>query len=324
MFSFSKLSLAPLVLGLFILTACTSEPTALSLDPAVDESSSLLSLPCRIQPGCSSPTYDSYLNLRYAELSNSNQLDLYVPKGDGPFPVVVWIHGGGWNSGDKANPRALYLAAQGYAVASLNYRLSPEAIFPAQIHDVKAAIRWLRANANRYDLDPNRIAAWGASAGGHLAALLGTSADDPTLEDLSMGHPEYSSQVQAVVDWYGPTDFLQMEAQDLRCSKINHDSPSSGESQLVGCAIQSCPTAVAAANPLTYVTPNDPPFLIQHGTLDCVVPPGQSVLLRDSLQAARVPVTLDLLPLQSHGGGYFSKPAIDRQVQTFLEETLEP
>ncbi|MEX2261351.1 MAG: alpha/beta hydrolase [Bryobacteraceae bacterium] len=125
------------------------------------------------------------------------------------LPVVVWVHGGGWRAGSKDKPRCLSLVREGYAIVAINYRLSGEATFPSQIYDVKAAIRWVRANAKQYGFDPERIAVFGASAGGHLAALAGTSGGVKELEG-SLGNAEESSRVQAVVDWFGPTDFLQM------------------------------------------------------------------------------------------------------------------
>lgn len=267
-------------------------------------------------------SYTAYKDLVYAGLSDKNRLDLYVPNGAGPHPLVVWVHGGGWQSGDKAQTPALFLAERGYAVASVNYRLSGEAIFPAQIHDVKAAVRWLRANAADYSLDPARIAAWGSSAGGHLVALLGTSGDVAALEDLSMGNAAYSSRVRAVVDWYGATDLLQMDAQLQPPCRGNHNAADSAESRLIGCAIQTCPEAAARANPITYVSADDPPFLLHHGTADCTVPPGQSQLLYAALQGASVPATLYQLEGAGHGGPAFSTTAVQQQVQDFLDSTL--
>ncbi|MCS7032436.1 MAG: alpha/beta hydrolase, partial [Phycisphaerae bacterium] len=136
------------------------------------------------------------------------KLDLYLPpKPETPLPVVVWIHGGGWSSGSKDNPPAVRLTSQGYAVASINYRLTDSATFPAQIHDAKAAIRWLRAHADHYGLDPARIGVWGASAGGQLALLLGVGADVPELEGTLGEHRDQSSRVACVVDYFGTVEF---------------------------------------------------------------------------------------------------------------------
>ena len=177
-----------------------------------------------------------YRDIAYVADGHERQkLDLYVPETGENLPLIIWIHGGAWRGGDKKNYiRREYLKA-GYAGASLNYRLSQHAIFPAQIEDVKAAVRWLRANAETYGLDPNRFAAWGSSAGGHLVAILGTAGD---VDKFEVGENlEVSSRVQAVVDYFGPTDFLQMDAQSLPDGLV-HNAPDSPESQLVGGPIQ--------------------------------------------------------------------------------------
>ena len=136
-------------------------------------------------------------------------LDLYIPDGATKPPLIVWVHGGAWRAGSKAKPPALWMLERGYAVASISYRLSQQAVFPAQIHDCKAAIRWLRAHASKYGYDAERIGAWGASAGGHLVALLGTSSGVKELEG-DLGYNDQSSRVQAVVDYFGPTDVTAM------------------------------------------------------------------------------------------------------------------
>ena len=203
-------------------------------------------------------------DLAYTSVPRRLALDLYTPAGTPPFPVVVWIHGGSWVSGVRdifpGHP-ALRLRDRGYAVATIDYRLVPEGFFPAQSHDCKAALRWLRGNADRYGLDRNRIAAWGASAGGHLAALLGTGGGLAALEDLSQGHPGESSRVQAVVDWFGPADYRLADAQQQLTAAL-----------LLGCPIALCPDKAALASPVSHVDGADPPFLIQHGTADRVVP----------------------------------------------------
>jgi hypothetical protein len=156
-----------------------------------------------------------YLDLSYAEQSNAQKLDIYLPEeGKGPFPVILSVHGGAFLGGDKRDGQLIPMLKgleKGYAIVSINYRLSGEATWPAQILDCKAAVRWIRAHAGDYKLDPERIAAWGGSAGGHLSAVLGTSGDIPELEDPDQGNAAYSSRVQAVVDWFGPTDFLEMD-----------------------------------------------------------------------------------------------------------------
>jgi len=190
------------------------------------------------------------------------------------------------------------LLKDGYAIASVSYRLSQQAIFPAQIEDCKAAIRWLRAHAEQYKLDPKRFGAWGASAGGHLVALLGTAGD---MQEWDNGeYQDYSSQVQAICDWFGPTDFLRMN--DVP-GTMDHDAPDSPESQLIGGAIQENEDKVAYANPITYITSDDPPFLIMHGKEDRTVIPQQSELLHQALQAADVESTLLIIKGTGHGFG---------------------
>jgi acetyl esterase/lipase len=258
-------------------------------------------------------------NLVYARADGKDLLlDLYVPESatNGRFPVVVWIHGGAWRSGSKEKPPAARLTARGYAVASISYRFSAEALFPAQIHDAKAAVRWLRANAAEYGLDPARFAAWGASAGGHLAALLGTSGGVAALEG-TLGNQNRSSRVQAVIDFFGPTDFLKMDAAG---SKMHHDAPDSPESKLIGGPIQQNAEKAARANPITYVSADDPPFLIMHGDRDPLVPHDQSRLLHEALKKAGVEATFETVEGAGHG---FSGPEIDRAVDAFLDRRLK-
>ena len=245
------------------------------------------------------------------------RLDLYLPPESGSAPLIVWIHGGAFRMGSKADRVPFDMLEQGYAIASLNYRLSQHARFPAQIEDCKAAVRWLRAYADTYGLDPLHFASWGESAGGHLAAMLGTAGHERSFEVGE--HLEHSSRVQAVLDFFGPTDFAQMDAQRLPDGQI-HDAPDSPESQLVGGPIQEHPAEVARANPVTYVTPEAPPFLIVHGDRDPLVPYHQSTLLVDALRAAGVPVTFYTVVGARHGG--FDDPHIPILVQDFLAAHL--
>ena len=267
-------------------------------------------------------------DLEYARFENQSlRLDLYLPEGQGPFPVIIWIHGGGWTSGDKDldpdDPQVLQVG-RGYAVASINYRLSQQAKFPAQIEDCKAAVRWLRARASNYNLDPARIAVWGSSAGGHLAALLGTSGDVVELEG-SEDNPGYPSRVNAVVDWFGPTDLLKMSADSLPfpCNILDHNSPFSPESLLIGCAIQTCPDKTDKANPIKYVSADDPPFLIMHGDRDCLVGPQQSRRLYDALTAVGAEATLKFIAGAGHGGSQFDEADNRKLVEHFLDENLK-
>lgn len=251
------------------------------------------------------------------------RLDLYLPAASfaRPLPLIVWVHGGafrmGSKEGDPDNPLPLDYLARGYAVASINYRLSQHAIWPAQIEDCKSAVRWLRAHAVAQGIAPARIAAWGPSAGGHLAAMLGTAGHVRAFD--TGPHAEFDSSVRCVVDYYGPTDFLQMDTQRLPDGML-HDTPDSPESQLVGGPIQEHRAATARANPVTYVTPAAPPFLIVHGDADPLVPHGQSVLLRDALAAAGADVTF--YTVRGGGHGHFTDPAVPAMTQAFLEKHL--
>ena len=247
------------------------------------------------------------------------KLDLYVPDAGNNLPLIIWIHGGAWRGGNKTRYAPMKYLTSGYAGVSLNYRLSQHAIFPAQIEDVKAAVRWLRANAETYRFDPNRFAVWGSSAGGHLAAMLGTAGDVTEFEGGE--NLEVSSRVQAVVDYFGPTDFLQMDAHRFPDGLV-HDAPDSPESQLVGGPIQEHKHRVARANPITYVSTDDPPFLIIHGDRDKLVPYHQSVLLKDALKAASVPFTF--YRVVGGGHGWFKDPKVPELTKTFLEEHLKP
>lgn len=235
-----------------------------------------------------------------------------------PMPVVVYIFGGGWRTGDRSQGIAPLtpLAEKGYFCASIEYRLSQEAVFPAQIEDCKCAIRFLRAKAKEYNLDPDRIAVWGASAGGHLAALLGTSGGVKELEGTG-GWSEFSSRVQVAVDWFGPTDFLRMDAAG---SRMKHDAAESSESRLIGGPIQENKVKTAKASPLTYVTKDDSTFLIMHGDQDPLVPINQSELLVSALRKAGVKVRYEIFPGAQHG---FVGELAENMVMEFLEENLK-
>lgn len=250
-------------------------------------------------------------------------LDIYQPEASTmqPRPLIVWIHGGAWRAGNKDRCPAAPFVNDGYIVASISYRLSQEAIFPAQIHDSKAAIRWLRENAAKYHIDPERIGVWGSSAGGHLVALLGTSGGVAELEGDVGGNADQSSRVQAVVDFFGPTDFLQMDAHSI--GKLVHDAPDSPESQLVGGPIQQNPEKVRAANPITYVSKDDPPMLIVHGDEDASVPHHQSELLYAALQQAGVESEFYTVKGGKHGfGGEFQTPGLQQRVLEFFNRHL--
>lgn len=248
----------------------------------------------------------------------SRSLDIYLPaKADAPRPLIVWIHGGAWRAGSKDNCPAIPLTGRGYVVASINYRLSQEAVFPGQIYDCKAAIRWLRANADKYGIDPKRIGVWGSSAGGHLVALLGTAGDVKVLEG-DAGNNNQSSRVQAVCDWFGPSDLARMGEGK---SHMDHLAPDSPESRLIGGAVLENKDKAAAASPVTYVSKDDPPFLIMHGDQDFTVPILQSQILAETLTKAGVDVTFRTIAGAGHG---FGGRDIFEEVGAFFDKHLQP
>ena len=248
-----------------------------------------------------------------------HRLDLLLPEkpvGHKPLPVVAYVHGGGWRGGDKSSglPRVAGLVASGrYVGVSIGYRLTGEASWPAQIHDCKAAIRWLKAHAKTYRFDPDRIAVFGSSAGGHLVSMLGVSGGVEDLQGRLGPHGKFDSRVAAVVDFFGPTDFLRMNDQ---AGKIDHNAARSPESLLVGGAIQEHVDRCRHASPLTYVDSRDAPFLIVHGDRDDVVIFPQSQLLQAALKKAAVPVAL----VTVKGGGHGVRGrAVEARVREFLE-----
>ena len=274
------------------------------------------------------------LDIPYASLSPAQRLDIYLPdEGDGPFPVIVSIHGGAFMGCDKADGQVMPMLEglkRGYAVVAVNYRLSTEARFPAQIHDVKAAVRWIRAEAARYGFEAHRIAAWGGSAGGYLATMLGVTGGVKELEDLGLGNAEQSSDVQCVVDWYGPTDFLKLddwldESGLTPRPGMEHNAPHSPESVLLGEQITKVPDRVKAANPETYVTPAAPPFFVQHGTGDTVIPAQCSINLAARLAevADGDTVQLELLEGADHADPRFEAADNVQKVLAFLDRHLK-
>jgi acetyl esterase/lipase len=259
-------------------------------------------------------------NLEYVPNGHERQkLDLYLPeKTDKPLPVVVWIHGGAWLAGSKDSAPGIGLTTKGYALASINYRLSQHAIFPAQIEDCKAAIRWLRANAEKYKLDPDHIGVWGASAGGHLVALLGTTGG---VKDFDVGgNLKYSSRVQAVCDFFGPADLTTMGDYP---SKLKHNDPGSPESKLIGGAPPENKEKALRASPVTYVSKDSAPFLIMHGDKDPTVPFQQSEELADALKKAGVEVTFKPIAGAGHGGPGFNTAESLEMIIAFFDKHLK-
>jgi len=282
-------------------------------------------------------------DIPYSNQSNAQKLDMYLPSGGyTPYPVIIWIHPGGFFEGDKsgggaADPLAMVdmnnlfqpMLARGYAVVAINYRLSHEAQFPSVIHDAKAAVRWVRANATKYGFNPKKIASWGSSAGGYLSAFLAVSEAVAEVEDLTMGNPDHSSRVTTAINWYGCTDFLQMDSQLLQLGKElwqgGHDSPTSPESKLMGGQITEMPENCKAADPTTYVKQNHAPIYIQHGKDDEIVPYLQSVTLVERLKAfgGENEVTLELFENAGHADQVFFTTKNVNKMLDFLDKYMK-
>ncbi|MFB2976094.1 alpha/beta hydrolase fold domain-containing protein [Microseira sp. BLCC-F43] len=288
--------------------------------------------------GCDRPTkIATYKDLEYS--SYGTKLDLFLPqqKSSQPLPVLIYIHGGGWWGGDKnlclkniqKRQGIDKFINRGYALACINYRLSDRAIFPAQIQDVKTAVRWLKQNANKYNLNPDKIGAWGESAGGHLSALLATSAGVKELE-VNLKNPQISTRIQAAVNLFGPTDFTKVppafEEPYTPAVQKYKDRPwyhyTVATNRLLGGPVSKNLKLATLANPITHLDPKDPPFLIAHGALDDTVPLSQSELLVKALQAKGIEVTFIQEPKGTHyfggdKGEYFAPKYIDMMLKFF-------
>jgi len=257
-------------------------------------------------------------DLEFANVDgHSLKLDIYLPAASKP-PLVVWIHGGGWRAGSKERCPVTWLTEHGFALASISYRLTDKAIFPAQIHDCKAAVRWLRAHAYRFGYRTDRIAVAGSSAGGHLAALLGTSGDVEKLEGTVGGHLDQSSRVDAVVDFYGATDFvLRSKTQPQRAN-----AEGSVVHRLLGGGADEKVELAQLASAAFHVTPDDPPFLVLHGDRDKTVLLDQSQRIEQVYRAAKLPITLHVLKGSGHGGSEFFSRRQRELVVDFLNKHL--
>ncbi len=257
----------------------------------------------------------------------AQKLDIYLPEkpSDKPLPLIVHIHGGGWRGGNKFPCPVTGMVLKGYVVASVEYRFTPKAIFPAQIQDCQAALRWLRARSKEYNFDPNRVGVIGGSAGGHLSALVGTAGGKKAFASIG-GHEEQSDRVQAVCDIYGPADFstvMQQAAEDKNAKNIfQWNTPSDPYSSLIGTKLDDKPKA-DAVSPVHYVSQDNPPFLILHGTHDTLVPLAQSEQFAAVLKAKGVEVWLQKLPGSGHGGPAFGKPAVGQLTQNFFDKHLK-
>jgi acetyl esterase/lipase len=260
------------------------------------------------------PGVTSYYDLVYAEIIGFRPLvlDLHIPAANGPVPVVVWVHGGGWQAGSRAMGHAIELVRHGYAVAAPQYRLSGEAKFPSQVHDLKGAIRWLRANARTYALDGHRVAGWGASAGAFLISLVALA----DLEGDVGGNLDQSSQLQAVVNYFMVSD---LEAAATLTGDTITDQMATN---LLGYRVHDRPGAARAASPISHVHKQAPPFLVMHGEADPLVPPGQSEAFHAALSAVGAASQFVVLPGALHEDAAFWSDETLRQVRGFLDRTL--
>lgn len=242
------------------------------------------------------------------------RLDLFTPPGDGPFPVVIWIHGGGWRAGDKASwPHMNFLVAKGFAVANIGYRLSPVAKWPAQIDDCTAALDYLVAHAEELHLDRNRIAATGESAGGHLSAMLGMIRPASRARSSTQAVDARQGHIRAVIDLFGPTHLPKVLEDPAGRSMVE---------ELVGGKIEAKLDVIRTASPLEYVAEDSPPFLILQGMRDTLVVPEQSERLTEALKAAGVSTELIRLPNAGHAGPEFWTPEMRQRMTAFLKRNL--
>ncbi len=275
------------------------------------------------------PIEPTWKNLNYAGDGESyHTLDIYLPNSTTKkSPLILTIYGSAWRSNrskaSKYIKKSLIkpLVEAGFAVASINHRSSTDALFPAQIHDVKAAIRFLRGNAKEYKIDPSFIGVTGSSSGGHLATMAGTTSHNKMMEGNVGSFLDYDSHVNAVVDWFGPTDFLLM---DICGSRMVHDAINSPESKLIGGAIQENKDKASAANPITYINPETPPFLIIHGMVDLTVPYCQSKVLKIALDSAKIQSELISVRDGGHGRNVFKEEFQNKMVMFFQKELNKP
>lgn len=239
------------------------------------------------------------------------KLDLYIPKESSEtlLPLVVWIHGGGWAKGSKSGIRKCsWVLDEGYALASIGYRLTDVAVFPAQLDDCKAGIQWLKENGEKHGIDPEKIVVWGSSAGGHLVSMLGTTGDPDDDSDDLLG----------VINWFGPAELLTMQEQRVLPVRLNANAPDSFESRLVGGTLQEVPEKAKAASPITHITPDDTPMLIMHGTEDALVPLRQSEVFAQQLSDVGVEVQLEVIEGAGHGGQLFQTAQARDVIREFL------
>jgi acetyl esterase/lipase len=256
-------------------------------------------------------------NIEYGQAGGQRMLlDIYRPRRiQRKLPVIIWLYGGAWKAGSKDFCPIAFMATQQVAIISINYRLTEVAPFPAQIYDCKGAVRWLRAHAAEYQLDPDHIGVFGASAGGHLAALLGTTADDPQLEGDVGGNLNYSSRVQCVCAFYPPTDLNRLVVEPSFRADPNGDV-----ARLIGGAVADNVAKANFASPITYVSKDSAPFFLMHGGADTLVPPEQSEIFYAALKQAGVEAHLEIVPGKGHG--IIAPPKVAEEIYQFFRVHL--
>lgn len=294
----------------------TLSATALSQD--------LATLKQKVRESAEKSGLEVRLDQPYAGNENPKQaVDVYLPKlrtSDKPLPVIALIHGGGWVNGDRLGYGALaiQLARTGhYAAITVGYRLTKEAHWPSQIHDCKAAIRWIRAHAKELNLDADKIAVWGSSAGGHLSSLLGTSGDVKEVEGDLGPYTTFSSRVTCVINQCGPEDFTQSLMFEKDGKPVAKDDAVSG---LLGGSYTEKHAEAVAASPVTYVTKDDPPFITFHGTKDMRVAYLHAEAIHTALQKAGVPSLL--VPITDGGHGSVNNPEVKKRGEQFADKIL--
>jgi acetyl esterase/lipase len=265
--------------------------------------------------------YNIHYNTPYADTDNPRQcLDIAIPKNkpEKPLPVIVFVHGGGWRAGSKdgiiENRLADFLNGRVIGI-SINYRLTDEAIWPAQIHDCKAAIRWIRGNAEKYNIDRNKICVWGSSAGGHLVAMLGVSSNDKTMKGTLGSHIDQRSDVSCVIDFCGPTQLIHSGFEQYFNDELENPL-----AKIFGGPPSENLPAMKSASPINYVNGDEPPFLMVHGELDNVVSLDQSILLDEALKKAGVSSTLIKIINGIHG--FPVAAALTERIKQFLDKHL--
>ena len=271
-----------------------------------------------------------WVDISYLNESDSQKLDIYLPeKGEGPFPVIMSIHGGAFAFGDKQDVQItphLKALERGYAVVGVNYRLSREAVFPAGIQDLKAALFFIKNNASKYKLDADKVLTWGGSAGAYYSVLLALTSQEDTFCSKNQKTGSLDMGIKGVVDWFGPMDFLKMDEQFALSGKgvCHHNNSNSPESRFLGRKITEVPELVKAASPLSYIKGSMPPILIQHGSHDEVVPVEQSIMLYDRVKqiAGEEKVKIEILEGAKHGGTAFETHKNLEKVFNFISSVF--